>query len=165
MLFNQDILSYIQNFTDIKNMLDTTKKYNSIKDNIYLWKLNKEYSIKYLDNINQFRTLIHNHKNIHKLSFSGEYDVNFSLNYYINFNELNDEQCNILENVRVLDLSFCNYITDVSMFKNVHTLNLSFCNYITDISMLKSAHTLNLSHCYDITDVSDYDMNMMIEIK
>ena len=71
MLLNQDIINYIQNFTNIKYLLATTKQYNSIKENIFLWKLNWKYSEKYVFD-EHFRNLIRitNIRQIYTLNLS-----------------------------------------------------------------------------------------------
>jgi hypothetical protein len=54
-----------------------------------------------------------------------------------------------------LNLSFSNYISDVSNLGKVHTLDLSDCINVTDVSMLGKVHYLDLSHCIGVTDVSN----------
>ena len=63
-------------------------------------------------------------------------------------NELMDKY-----NFKMLNLTLCKNITDVSILGNVHTLNLRNCD-ITDVSNLGNIHTLDLSRCYNIIDVS-----------
>ncbi len=55
--------------------------------------------------------------------------------------------------VHTLDLSYCQNITDVSMFGNCHTLDLRYCHKIKDIRALGNVYSLNISGC-NITDVS-----------
>ena len=44
----------------------------------------------------------------------------------------------------ILDLSYCDKITDVSMLGNVHKLNVYYCANIKNISMLRNIHMLDL---------------------
>ena len=159
--FNQDLTGFIQKFIDIKNLLDTSKKFNNIKKNIYLWKLNRMYSYKYYyDNI--FRNKIHdkitNIKQIYKLDFTNSdiSDVSIIKNTHILilYGCFNIKNVDALGNVYELDLSYCENIVDVSKLKNVHTLDLSECINVKDVSMLGNVYNLNLSCCYEITDVS-----------
>ena len=53
-----------------------------------------------------------------------------------------------------LDLSDCEDVIDVSMFRNVHELNLCGCTGITDVSALGNVHTLYLWGCTGIKDPS-----------
>ena len=53
-----------------------------------------------------------------------------------------------------LNLSFSNYISDVSNLGNVHTLNLSWCENIIDFSSLCNNQILNLTGC-KISDLSN----------
>ena len=79
----------------------------------------------------------------------------------------------MLNNVRILNLSFCininklftykkvdwncyelylsyTNISDVSMFKNIKKLYLAGCSFIHDISMLKNIEKLNIYFCLNI---------------
>ena len=57
-------------------------------------------------------------------------------------------------NTKILNLSGCYLITDVSMLSHLEALNISDCDYIMDASPLSKLSTLILSGCKSITDVS-----------
>jgi hypothetical protein len=61
---------------------------------------------------------------------------------------------NIFDNVHILNLSYCNYITDVSMLGSIYTLDISNCKNIVDVSNLGSVHTLNIASCDNIKNIS-----------
>ena len=53
----QDLYSCIQEYTNINPLLNTTKKLSDVKYELYYWKLNKEYSLKYYDD-SKFRDIV-----------------------------------------------------------------------------------------------------------
>ncbi len=57
-------------------------------------------------------------------------------------------------NTKILNLSGCYLITDVSMLSHLEALNISNCEFIMDASPLSKLSTLILSGCDSITDVS-----------
>ena len=61
----RDLYGSIQECTDINFLLDSSKKLKNIKHELYNWKLNKEYSLKYYDFV-EFRDTVNN--KMHKTS-------------------------------------------------------------------------------------------------
>ena len=57
-------------------------------------------------------------------------------------------------NTKILNLSGCYLITDISALSHLEALNISNCEYIMDASPLSKLSTLILSGCDFITDVS-----------
>jgi hypothetical protein len=57
-------------------------------------------------------------------------------------------------NTKILNLSGCYLITDISVLSHLEALNISNCEYIMDASPLSKLSTLILSGCDSITDVS-----------
>ena len=142
-----EIFNYINEYTNINNLLLSCKSFEQFKKKLYYWKLTKEYSKKFYYNID-----FHN-INFRKKILSKMFDSKKQLS-------LNLSACNgitdvsTLSDVHALNLSWCYNIIDISALSGVHTLNLSFCNRITDVSALSGVHTLNLSHCHRIRDIS-----------
>ena len=67
-----------------------------------------------------------------------------------------DINISTFSHVHMLDLSFCEEITNESLIylSNIHTLHLSFCYQITDVSSLSRVCNLSLYNCFNIIDVS-----------
>ncbi len=61
----------------------------------------------------------------------------------------------ILNKLHTVDISYCQFYTDISMLKNIHTLIMRYCQNITDVSMMGKLHTLNMEGCNNITDISN----------
>jgi hypothetical protein len=85
----------------------------------------------------------------------GVFEVSLCTNYQLlsNLKWLEISRCesitdvNCFKNISHLELHSCPRITDVSSLGNVRELNLSYCSNITDVSSLSKVHTLDLSHC------------------
>jgi hypothetical protein len=76
-----------------------------------------------------------------------------------NVNDLAITACRVndvsgLINVKILDLSFCYDVIDVTNCAACFKLNLGHCYNMTDVSMLDGLNSLNLAHCRYINDVS-----------
>jgi hypothetical protein len=153
-----DVLTVIQKYTSINNLLDSCKSFKDSRKILYNWKLTRLKSQYYVSDPN-FRNKanqIINHNNL-SLDLNGIYTIikfTFPTMYKV------DMECNIkitdvsvFKNVHKLDLAHCCQISDVSALGNVYNLNLSFCSKITDFSALKNIHTLSLKFC-NISDVS-----------
>ena len=140
--FNIDLFRIINEYTDLRSLCDTCSLLSMTLKKYINYKLNKEYSLMYYDNV-LFRNGV-----LSKI-------INPYKQLYLNLTCC-DKITNIsaLGNVHTLNLSYCDKITDVSTLGRVHTLNLSYCYKITDVSTLGRVHTLNLSWCRNITDVS-----------
>ena len=141
-------------------MLSLNKHYRVYKAKNYVFKLNKEYSLKYYHDVNYFSLRMNiddpSKQLLLTLSQKDSEDVSILGNVY----SLGLSYCtgiidvSALGNVHTLDLGGCTGIRDVSALGNVHTLNLYGCTGIIDVSALGNVHTLNLSGCTGITDVS-----------
>jgi len=57
-------------------------------------------------------------------------------------------------NTKILNLSGCYHITDISILSHLEALNISDCDCIMDVSPLSKLSTVILSGCKSITDVS-----------
>ena len=137
---NPDLFMTINEYTDLKSLCDTCLLFAILKKYIN-YKLNREYSLMYYDDI-LFRNIV-----LNKI-------FNPSKQLHINLSECdNIIDVSALGHIHTLDLTNCENITDVSALGNIHTLYLTGCN-ITDVSMLGNVHKLVLRCCYDITDVS-----------
>jgi hypothetical protein len=62
-----------------------------------------------------------------------------------------------LANLKCLQISNCETITDVSCFRNIPNLALDHCSGIIDVSSLRNVHTLNLSGCDGVLDLSSLE--------
>jgi hypothetical protein len=69
-----------------------------------------------------------------------------------NNNSITDVSC--FENIPILCLRSCSGVTDVSPLRKVHKLDLSLCRNIRDVSDLARVHTLDLSYCDQVRDLS-----------
>ena len=128
----------IYNATDIKKLDKIVYNYPNIKLDIFV-DYNDILNKKSLDNIfDKFEKV---KKNIFKLNLS-------------DCAQLLDHNLLSLTNVRILNLTNCYQITDLSSLSNVYDLNLTNCNQITDLSPLTNIRILNLTNCYQITDLS-----------
>ena len=110
-------------------MCDTCKPCAEFKK-YWIYKLNKQYSLLFYDDI-LFRDLV-----LSKI-FNPIKQLHLNLSDCKNITDVS-----ALRNVHTLDLSRCINITDVSALRNVHTLNLSWSINITDISALGNIHSL-----------------------
>ena len=138
---NINLFITIDEYTDLRSFCDTCISFAILKKYIN-YKLNKEYSLMYYDDI-LFRNIV-----LSKI-FNPNKQLHLNLSGCDNITDVSS-----LGNVHTLDLSFCENITDVSALGKVHTLYLSYCNKITDVSALGNVYTLDLSYCDNITDVS-----------
>jgi Leucine-rich repeat (LRR) protein len=138
LFINPDLFRVINEYTDLRSLCDTCTFLSTLKTYI-TYKLTKEYSLLYYDDV-LFRNRV-----LHKI-----FNPNKQLHLNLSYCDITDVSA--LGNVHTLNLCGCN-ITDVSALGNVHDLNLSWCDNITDVSSLGNVHTLNLSLC-NITDVS-----------
>jgi hypothetical protein len=159
---NTDLFRIINEYTDLRSLCDTCSfgknqeflskvakgkqsfplgsLFATLKKYIY-YKLNREYSLMYYDDI-LFRNRV-----LNKI-----FNPNKQLHLDVSDSRITD--VSVLGNVHSLSLRCCYKITDVSALGCVHTLNLHGCRYITDVSALNNVYDLNLSGCNNITDVS-----------
>ena len=137
-----ELIEYIQEYTNINNLLITCKSFDLFRFELFKWKLTREASYKkYYNNISFRHTILSRMKYPHK-------------QLLINLSDSDVEDVSSLSNVHDFNLSHCFCITDVSALSNVHTLKLFGCTGITDVSALGNVHNLDLSDCPGITDVS-----------
>jgi len=108
-----EIYRQIQSYTNINALLNSSKQFKRDKYEVYYWKLNKEYSLKYYNDMD-FRGTINN------LVYKTKYQLSLDLSRCEHLTDIS-----MLGNVHTLNLHDCVQITDVSMLRNVHTLNLS----------------------------------------
>ena len=59
-----------------------------------------------------------------------------------------------LGNLHTLDISSCNFVTDVSALAGIHTLNMSWCTDVANVSSLAGIRILYMSRCNAVRDVS-----------
>ena len=137
-----DIYRIINEFVCLNSLLNTTKKLDDIKKELYYWKLNKCYSLQFYE-CEKFRNDL-----LLRTQMSNK-QIDINLNNCLNINDVS-----VLRNVHTLNLGECLYIKDVSALGNVHTLDLNSCQNIKDVSALGNVHTLNLSWCRNIKDMS-----------
>ena len=138
---NIDLFQTINEYTDLRSFCDTCRSFATLKKYVN-YKLNKEYSLMYYDDV-LFRNIV----------LSKIFNPNKQLRLDLGgCNKITDVSA--LRNVHTLDLQGCKNITDVSALGNVHTLNLQDCDNITDVSALGNVHNLCLYGCKNITDVS-----------
>jgi hypothetical protein len=125
-------------------------------------------------------TDINKYPDIHSLvlnSFSGT----FTSDLFVNLHTLRLIRCRIedvsmLSHIKVLEISYNEFLVDVSPLKNIEHLtlqncsslreigalgnhqylDLSYCAKITTVNHLAKAHTLILKDCMSISDVSDW---------
>ena len=146
---NTDLFRTINEYTDLRSLCDTCSfgknqeflskvakgklgfptclLFATLKKYIN-YKLNKQYSLMYHDDI-LYRTIVLN-KIFNPLK---QLKLNLSC-----FNNITD--VSVLCYIHTLNLSSCVNIFDVSALENTHTLNLSGCYNITDVSMLGNVH-------------------------
>ena len=110
----------INKYTDLRNLCDTCSSLSKLKKYIN-YKLNKQYSLMYYNNI-LFKTMI-----LNKI-FNPRKQLQLNLSFYDTINAI------VLDNVYSLDLSNCNSIINISELKNVKILDLSNCKNIIDIN-------------------------------
>ena len=138
---NVDVFTYINAYTDLKSVCDTCSLL-LINKKYITYKLNRDYSLIYYNDILFRQQVLNNICNPHK-------------QLHLDLSECSEiTDVSSLGNVHTLDLKYCKNITDVSALGNVHTLLLLGCNQITDVSTLGNCHTLDLCLCTGITDVS-----------
>ena len=134
-LFNIDLFRYINEYTDLRSLCDTSVLFASLKQYIN-YKLNDDYSFMYYDDIS-FRNRV----------LSKIYNPYKQLRLDLNWCNMSD--VSTLGNVHTLNLSLCYNIKDVSALGHVYNLDLSWCN-IEDVSALGKVYNLKLSMCSNI---------------
>ena len=158
--FIEFIFQELNEFININKLLNTTKQFKEYKTKLFYWKLNKDHSFKYCNDI-----CFHNCINSYILCRNKQLSINMSenrtsgnhLNFNLYLNNENSEKLRRIGNVHSLNLNLCD-ITDESLshidLYNVHTLKLSWCDRITDegLRYLGNVHTLDLRYCNKITD-------------
>ena len=140
-LFNIDLFRYINEYTDLRSLCDTSVLFASLKQYI-TYKLNDDYSFMYYDDIS-FRNRV-----LSKI-FNPYKQLHLDLSWCLNIEDVSS-----LGNVHTLNLRLCDNIEDVSALGKVHNLNLSLCKNIKDVSALGNVHNLNLRLCNNIEDIS-----------
>jgi hypothetical protein len=137
---NPDLFRAIYEYTNLQSICDTCSLFATLKKYIN-YKLNREYSLMYYDDV-LFRNRV-----LNKIS-------NPNKQLHLDLSECeNITDVSVLANVYDLNLSYCNNITDVSALGNVHILDLRECNQLTDVSA-SNVHTLDLRECNQLTDVT-----------
>jgi hypothetical protein len=171
------MVTKIDNYIEIKqflinedwaNFMITSQAFNKIYKYTRFILLNDTYSILYYKS-EKFRNLVNSkifNPNIQlglNLNYlvldDNESNTHISTNDNLEFYKLSLKYSNIndvsnLQNIQILDLTGCRYITDISPLKNIKEINLSYCENINDISNLKTATKIKLSNNNNITDIS-----------
>ena len=129
------------NYTNINNLLNTTKNFAEYKKKYYYWKLNEKYSKKYYSDFN-FRSLL-----LSKI-IRPENQISLNLD---NIHFIIDT--NIVKNINSLSLKR-NDIIDISLLKNLSNLDLSYCYNIENIDTLLNLNELNLTGCSKIVNIN-----------
>ena len=141
----EDIIRLIKKYLEEDTPLfDCNKSLNG--SGLKCFKLNHEYSLKYLEDID-FKNLVNSRIKNSKSQLS------LDLSYCY---EITDEGIKYLSHVHTLILNGCRKITDegIKYLCNLHTLHLGYVDQITDegIKHLSNLHTLDLTSCREITD-------------
>lgn len=158
------LLSLIQEFTNVRALCSTSKRFSPFRSRGLRWRLNYYYCHVYcasMDFRKRVDLVIHNLYRQLDLTIpmwdpfyafpplSSAHIVDLTNNHAITNIHLP-----LFANVHTLILAQCKAITNVFSLHKVHTLDLSDCFYITDISALRNVREINLSYCYGISDVS-----------
>jgi hypothetical protein len=136
--------------------------YNSPVDDLSYWSHVKSLTIlpNYFTSRNVFdvSSLQNLEKGVFKISHCTNYQLLSNLKWLeiSRCESITDVNC--FQNIPHLGLHYCPGITDVSSLGNVRELNLSYCSNITDVSCLGKVHTLDLSHC------PVWDLSRLIEV-
>lgn len=186
----------INNINDINTINELISHDKNIKISIYGY--NKKfldvadyiYEIDYIESKN-VKNLIH-FKNLKSINILyGPISEHIDIISNLNLNNLGLESSDInnndiikLNNINVLRLQACNYITDLSpledvetlivdqciniekfpSFKNIKKLGISNNEYITDLSSLAHLEKLVIKYCYNITNESSVKDIPFLEI-
>jgi len=138
---NPELFGYIDEYTDLRSLCDTCTLLLIFKKYIH-YKLNKEYSLLYYDDISFRNRVLSEIFNPYK-------------QLHLDLSECNQiTDVSALGKTHTLLLMHCDKIKDVSPLGKVHNLDLSYCDNIEDVSALGNVSNLNLHGCLKIKDVS-----------
>ena len=118
-----DILRLIREYGDINELFNTCKSLYELKKYVYIWKLNKKYSLKYFYE-RDFRTLVRS-----KMEYSHK-------QLCINLSNTDIIGLNTLDNIYILNISYTKIKDNQSVhrLKNIDTLimtnNMGLAAYI-----------------------------------
>jgi hypothetical protein len=93
---------------------------------------------------------------------TGSFQIRNCINYnsLMNLKSLEITSCDTItdvscfRNIPKLTLSDCQNIMNISSLANVNELDLSYNDKLTDVSALSNVHKLNLSYCNNLGDIS-----------
>jgi uncharacterized protein YjbI with pentapeptide repeats len=78
--------------------------------------------------------------------------------------EISNENVFHVSNVRILDLSCGELLSNLNSLRNVYDLNVSSNDTIKDVSMLGKVYKLNISYCNGVTDISAVSTVRILDI-
>ena len=155
-----ELRSYLSD-TSWNNFMKTTKKYSNINKITRNINLNIKYSELYYES-NEFRNIINSkivntnnqlslnlRKCINNNNITNIFNINKLKLYFSTINNIA-----YFKNIKILDLTVCCNVTDISSLHNIENINLSYCYNISDISSLKKCKKVVLSYCYNIKDIT-----------
>ena len=111
-------------------------KHDLCKYQIYIYEINLMYIPRY----HNISDLLFGINKIHTL--------NISHNYFTNVNLLGNIS------IKILDLSYCRFLSSVPFIKGLKEINLTGCTGLTDLSSIAHVESINLSYCDNLTDIS-----------
>ena len=175
-----ELCTYLSSI-DVLHLYITNNYFIKYKHCCYYYKFNQEYSLLYY-NDNVFRNQVNSICNIKKnLSINLSCCDIDCINVLENINTIDismtkvldlsplinsykvDLSCSIefdtktmksLSNIKIIDLSNCSHVNDISMLKDAEYIDISFTN-VSDVSMLGLQKTLILSGCTNVHDVQN----------
>jgi hypothetical protein len=137
----QQLFRYINEYVSFMFLCDTCSYLSNLKKYI-IYKLNRNYSLKYYNDV-LFRNLVKS-----KIDrTSKQLYLNVCCSVIIT-------DVSFLDDVFSINLSNCKNISDVSKLGKVYILDLS-CTNVTDVNALDDVYNLNLQGCKNIRDVSN----------
>jgi hypothetical protein len=146
------------NYINVNNLLNVSRKFRIIKKENFYLKLNKKYSLEYYHN-KAFKSVISllltNTRSQLSLDLSRE---NSTIDHLLNSiwrPKIIDVSG--LQDLHSLNLSYCGSIRDIKALGNTDTLYLSGCRSIQDVSGLQNVYILSLSGCQNITKIDGLD--------
>lgn len=104
------------------NLLNTSRRFQPIKEEKFYWKLNKEYSLKFfLTNSNRFKT------KLNALHIDSKSQLSLKFPQFT-------------------------FITDVSQLQDMHAIDINGSLKLLGVSALRNVHSLNLKNSIGVSD-------------
>ena len=145
MYFVEFIIQELQGLLDkcdINNVLNSMMKYNEYKKKYFYWRLNKQFSLRYYEDLQFYNVLNTIILNTNK---------QLSLNYHYCYKDITDDGLSRIGNCHTLNLHCCKKVTNKGLkyLNNCHTLTLSSCILISyeGLKYLTNVHTLDINGC------------------